>query len=128
MDVNVVACGNQPADIVKKELLNADCYIHLSYIDNSPNAVCEAQYLGMPVIAANVGGVRSLFAENYNMNLLVPSNEPHYTAEQIIQLMTNEDQIAAAAESNFEVARNRHADENILTSLLSVYHQLLEKG
>ena len=127
MDVGVVACGNQPANIVKKELLNADCYIHLSYIDNSPNAVCEAQYLGMPVIATNVGGVRSLFAENYDMNLLVPSNEPHFTAAQIIQLVTDNEKMTFAAESNFNIARKRHADESILASLLSVYHQLLEK-
>lgn len=127
-DVNVVACGNQSADKVKDELMNADCYIHLSYIDNSPNAVCEAQYLGLPVIAANTGGVRSLFADDYDKNLLVPSNEPHFTAMQIIDLLTDEEKINQCSESNFLLARNRHNDEHILKDLLFVYNQLMKNN
>ncbi|QKZ11387.1 glycosyltransferase family 4 protein [Spirosoma sp. KUDC1026] len=38
----------------------AFCLLHPSYIDNSPNSVCEAQLAGLPVIATNVGGVASL--------------------------------------------------------------------
>ena len=124
-DVNVIALGNKSAEKVKKELLSADCYIHLSYIDNSPNAVCEAQYLGMPVIAANVGGVRSLFADDYDKDLLVPSNEPPFTAEQIIKLMTDEVKLQKASDSNIKIARNRHADKKILNDILSIYHDML---
>lgn len=124
-DVNVIALGNKSAEKVKKELLSADCYIHLSYIDNSPNAVCEAQYLGMPVIAANVGGVRSLFADDYDKDLLVPSNEPHFTAEQIIKLMTDEVKLQKASDSNIKIARNRHSDKKILNDILSIYHDML---
>lgn len=127
-DVNVVALGNQPSNKVKVELMNADCYIHLSYIDNSPNAVCEAQYLGLPVIAANTGGVHSLFADNYNINLLVPSNEPHFTAMQIINLMLDKEEIYKSSESNFKLARYRHKDENILKDLFSVYYQLVQNN
>lgn len=126
-DVNVSALGNQSADKVKIELINADCYIHLSYIDNSPNAVCEAQYLGLPIIAANTGGVRSLFADNYDKNLLVPSNEPHFTAMQIIDLLINKEKIEKSSKSNYNIAQNRHKDENILKDLLSVYYQLIKK-
>lgn len=125
-NVNVVTLGNQTANKVKDVLMDADCYIHLSYIDNSPNAVCEAQYLGLPVIAANTGGVRSLFSDDYDKNLLVPSNEPHFTAMQIISLLIDKEKIYKSSKSNFELARDRHKDEHILKDLLSVYNQLMK--
>jgi len=44
--------------------------VHPSYIDNSPNSICEAQILGLPVVATNVGGVESLI-ENGKTGLLI---------------------------------------------------------
>ena len=49
--------GKLTADNLVKQLCNSNFYIHPSYIENSPNSVCEAMALGMPVIATNVGGI-----------------------------------------------------------------------
>ncbi|MEZ0486589.1 glycosyltransferase family 4 protein [Fibrella aquatica] len=48
---------------------DAFCLLHPSYIDNSPNSVCEAQLAGLPVVASDVGGVSSL-VENGQTGLL----------------------------------------------------------
>ena len=40
---------------VAQELSSSRVYIHPAIIDNSPNSLCEAQIVGCPVIAANVG-------------------------------------------------------------------------
>ena len=51
-DVNVNYLGVLRSGRLKRyELVNSSFYIHPSYIDNSPNSVCEAQILGIPVIA-----------------------------------------------------------------------------
>ena len=41
-----------PQQIVR-ELSEADLFIHPSIIDNSPNALCEAQLVGCPVCPAD---------------------------------------------------------------------------
>ena len=45
---------------LKNLISTSDLFIHPSYIDNSPNSICEAQILGLPVIACNVGGISSI--------------------------------------------------------------------
>lgn len=100
-------------------------YIHTAYIDNSPNAVCEAQYIGLPIIATNVGGVASLFADDYPGNTLVPTNDPYYLASLIIDLYFNEEKLKKLSASNYKIARERHNDEQIYASLISAYKQIL---
>lgn len=53
----------------------AFCLLHPSYIDNSPNSVCEAQLAGLPVVASDVGGVASL-VESYKTGLLTSLEVP----------------------------------------------------
>ena len=125
--VNVVPCGNKSQSDVLIMLINADCYIHPSYIDNSPNAVCEAQYLGLPVIATKVGGTPSLFSEDYNSRLLVGSNDPHDMASAIKWLLADPDRMRNASVSNYSIARKRHNDVSIGKDLLSVYDSVIRE-
>lgn len=63
-------------------------YVHPAYIDNSPNALCEAMLLGVPCIASYVGGIPSII-QNEVSGLLAPANEPYYLAEKIYWLSKN---------------------------------------
>lgn len=124
-DVNVIPLGICDSQKVKDLLLSSLIYIHTAYIDNSPNAVCEAQYIGLPIIATNVGGVASLFADDYPSNALVPTNDPYYLASRIIDLYCNEEKLKKMSASNYKIARERHNDEQIYASLMSAYKQIL---
>lgn len=124
-DVGVLPMGNQNANVIQQNLLKCDIYIHLAYIDNSPNAVCEAQYLGVPVICTNVGGIPSLFADDYDMKLLVPTNDPYYTASQIISLLKDKHKMDVLSDSNYRISHIRHSDENIARELLNCYNEML---
>jgi len=101
-------------------------YVHASYSDNSPNAVCEAQYLGMPVIATDTGGVISLFSEQYDRNMIVPMNDPFYLASKIMELREDEAKAKCLAEDNWTVAHRRHDAERISKQLKGTYRQLCE--
>ena len=81
-DVGVAAEGVATAEYLCKALSEASVYVHPSYIDNSPNSVCEAQVLGVPVVATAVGGVPSLFSAD-RVRCLVPANDPLMAAARI---------------------------------------------
>ena len=101
LEVGVRMMGTLSATEMIKELLSSDMYVHTSYSDNSPNAVCEAQYMGMPVIATDTGGVISLFSNQYDKNLIVPMNDPFYLASRIIELREDNTKAMSLGKDNW---------------------------
>ncbi|RAK69376.1 glycosyltransferase family 4 protein [Hymenobacter edaphi] len=95
------------------------CLLHPSYIDNSPNSVCEAQVAGLPVVASDVGGVSSLI-EHEHTGLLSDLN-PEHLAAQVLRLLQEPglaERLAAEAQT---VARRRHDPAIILERTLAIY-------
>lgn len=125
-DNNVRIAGMLSSDQLSQLLLSADMYVHTAYIDNSPNAVCEAQLLGLPVIATFVGGVPSLINNGLD-GILVPANDPFIMAEEIITLShdkARQKQLGANART---IALNRHNPDSIYRDLLTCYKTIIEK-
>lgn len=115
--------GDCTAEKMVPLLLDADVYVHPSYIDNSPNSLCEAQMLGLPCVACAVGGVPSL-VENGVTGLLTPAGDPAALAEKLAALQDASERRrlgqAAAA-----VARARHDKKTILSDLTAAYNEIL---
>lgn len=123
-EVNVVYCGpKSPVDLCH-ELLGAHVYVHPSYIDNSPNSVCEAQMLGLPVIATNVGGV-STIVEHLKTGILVPANAPYETPYYVSELINNEALSKFLGKSGNLVAAQRHSKDDILDAIYKDYMNIL---
>ena len=125
-DVNVKCLGVKSALEIKNIELNSNLYFHSSYIDNSPNSVCEAQMLGLPVVAVNSGGLSSII-ENQKTGFLIPSNEPHIAASTIIHLANNESIAKKISLNGMLIAKKRHDPKKIIQSLVSIYKILSEK-
>lgn len=122
-DVCVNCVGVKTAEEIKAIELESHLYFHPSYIDNSPNSVCEAQMLGMPVIAVNVGGLATIL-DNYSMGWLVPSNEPHMAASLITRLAENYTMLGEKRDYTYMRARQRHDKSSIIQSLLNAYKSI----
>lgn len=105
-------------------LCNAMIYVHTAYIENSPNSLCEAQALGVPIVSTNVGGISTL-VENGLDGILVPANDPWQMAETIIELSRKPEQLASFSQNAREKARKRHDRERIIYQLLSCYQAVL---
>lgn len=124
-DVNVKLLGTRTSNEIVDLLLDSDMFLQTSWIDNSPNAVCEAQFLGLPIISTYTGGVPSLFAEGYDLDLMVPLHDPYYLASKIIELYHDKEKMMQLGKMNYDIAHLRHNDDSICQDLLACYHAIL---
>ena len=119
-DVNVRAKGIATAAQLRNALLSCSAYVHPSYIDNSPNSVCEAQILGVPVVATNVGGVSSLFSPEQSSRL-VPANDPFSMAFRIREALAS----PALFIADRAACRARHDPSAVCERLMEIYRDIL---
>lgn len=116
--------GDLTAEEMVPLLLGADVYVHPSYVDNSPNSLCEAQLLGLPCVACAVGGVPSLIEDN-RTGLLTPAGDAPALAGKLMQLRDRaaRERIGRAA---YAAAKVRHDKESVLRALLEAYDTILK--
>ena len=111
-----------------KELMSILCsstiYVHTAYMENSPNSICEAQCLGLPVVSTNVGGISSLVRHNVD-GFLVAANDPWQMADAICELFNDIDRMKFYSENSRSFALARHNDENIKKQLMDCYRQII---
>lgn len=122
--VNVKLMGRASAEDIKQALLNATLYVHTAYIENSPNAICEAQLIGCACVATDVGGVSSLI-ENGQTGLLVPANDIYQMASQIAYLSNDHSANIKIGKAAQKVAQCRHDKAKIVECVLRVYNQIV---
>lgn len=123
--VNVKIMGTASKDELVDALCASTLYVHPSYIDNSPNSVCEAQILGLPVLATNVGGLSSIVHDG-ETGILFPANDPYTLANLIKQLSVDTKRCQSLSEAAIAQAMERHNPGNIKKTLLNIYKQILQ--
>lgn len=120
---NVHFVGSLPPQDLIEYLTNTTIYVHTAYMENSPNSICEAMLLGVPVISTNVGGISTLLG-NGECGVLVPANDPWQMAYAILSLSTDNEKMEYYSKKGMEIARERHSAENIRKQLLNCYETL----
>ncbi len=123
----------RPQDVECRGFLSAEalaqlcheslCLVHPSYIDNSPNTVCEAQVAGLPVVASNVGGVSSLI--EHGRTGLLSDLCPQHLADSLLLLHDDPALRQRLAHQAQAVARERHNPAAVLQKTLDIYHAVL---
>lgn len=125
-DVSVSVKGAVDKLRLVEELCSSSIYVHSSYIDNSPNSLCEAQYLGVPVISTNVGGIPSLVTDG-KTGVLVPANDPFQMASRIIEMVSDSERLIEMSNQEQKVAHERHNQAKIIDRLVHIYSTILQK-
>lgn len=123
-DVNVELLGMIGPEQIVEELAEADFYIHPAIIDNSPNSLCEAQLVGCPVIAANVGGIPQL-VEDGKTGFLYPYNEPHTLAFKICNMIDDAELLTAVSKAEIETSRKRHEPKTVADTVYMAYEAII---
>ena len=124
-DLSIHLCGVATAEQLRETLLHSTVYVQPSYIENSPNSVAEAQILGIPVVATNVGGTSSMVTHGTD-GFLFPATDPYMAAYYIKSLIEDKNNV------NMEIgtqahkkATLRHDKQEIITQLLNTYKEIL---
>lgn len=116
--------GRIDAEDLSNLLISSDIYIHVSHIENSPNSVCEAMLLGMPIIASFAGGTSSLL-ENGKEGLLYQDGDSFVLAGAIINLCKDPQYAVNLGASAYKIAHYRHDKERVVKELLDGYKSII---
>lgn len=110
-----------------EQLKTCHFFVHPSYIDNSPNSVCEAMLLGMPVLSSSVGGLKTLIKHEESGFLFNPYDK-YDLAGLLIDLIKNYDKAKIAGINSRVDATKRHSPDGIIADLLTSYNYILNKN
>ena len=124
IDINNIECrGMENANGMIEAYKESFCMVHPTYIDNSPNSVCEAQLSGLPVIATDVGGVASLISDK-ETGLLI-GRESKDIELAVDKLLNNDELRKHISVKSRQIARERHDPELIVQQTLDMYNDIL---
>lgn len=122
---NINLLGRLDAEQLSQQLVDSDIYVHVSHIENSPNSVCEAMLVGMPVIASFAGGTASLL-KNGEEGLLVQDGDPYVLAGAIVDMYQHFDKAREFGRKARETALIRHNPKRITDSLIETYEEIIK--
>jgi len=122
-DLNINICGVATAEQLREALLHSTVYVQPSYIENSPNSVAEAQILGVPVVATNVGGTSSMVTHGKD-GFLFPATDPYMAAYNIKYLIDNKKVNVEIGKQACDTALLRHDKKKNIEQLLEIYKNI----
>lgn len=116
--------GSLSAEKMKEQYLRANVFVSPSTIENSPNSVCEAQILGTPLVASDVGGVLDL-VEHKKTGFVYRSEETALLAYWIRHVFRMGKSAETMVPEMQDVARERHDGRRNAEALLVVYKKIV---
>ena len=120
----VTMLGRLTAEEMKEQYLRSHLYVLPSALENSPNSLGEAMMLGVPCVAADVGGVHNLLTDGGD-GMLYPAGDVEALADRIIEIFTKEAIVERFSDNARKHARVNHdADQNYYR-LIHIYREIL---
>lgn len=123
-DESITLLGRLGAEELSQRLADADIYVHVSHIENSPNSVCEAMLVGMPIIASYAGGTATLL-KNGVEGELVQDGDPYVLAGAILDMYQHFDRAKAYGQAARKTALVRHDAKRIVNELTKTYDEII---
>lgn len=117
----IIFAGHLSEEGMKSNMLGANVFVLPSVIENSPNSLGEAMLLGVPCIAADVGGVRTIMTSAEGI-LIRDASELAQAIKQVFSMEDEAEKMGAQACVHATVTHN--PDLNLKT-LLSIYEQIV---
>lgn len=122
--LNIKLVGSKNESEVAQILLDSDLFCQVSHIENSPNSLCEAMLIGMPIIASFAGGTDSII-ENNKEGVLVQDGDCYSFAGAILEMSNNFNRAKELGINASIRAHVRHSPEKIVKELLDAYKEII---
>lgn len=126
LEDKITFLGKLTPEGMKEQYLRANVFVLPSTVDNSPNSLGEAMLLGLPCVAADVGGVSSMLNHGRE-GLIYPSSDPEMLAFDICRIFEMEDRAEKLGAEASRHAAQTHNPEKNLEDLLDIYRLLSGK-
>ncbi len=117
--------GHLSPEKMQQAFLDSHVFVLPSTIENSPNSLGEAMLLGLPCVAADVGGVTTMLRSGRE-GYVYPSTAPYMLADSICRIFRMEDQAASLGQAAREHALQTHDPQSNLSTLEAIYARLAE--
>ena len=122
--INIEFLGRRDASGMIEELCTSDIFVQVSHIENSPNSLCEAMILGMPIIASFAGGTSSILSDKED-GILIQDGDPFCLAGTIISSRSEYETMIKMGKNARNKALERHNHQNVANELLNVYNSVI---
>ena len=119
--------GYLDGDAMARELERAHVFAISSYIENSPNSLCEAMQVGLPCAASYAGGIPGL-VDHGRTGFLFPCGDAPLLADSILRIFRDDDLAARLGQAARDEATYRHAPERVVAQLLAAYNHAAGDG
>lgn len=123
VESNITFLGFLTGEKVKQRLLKSHVAVMPSLLENSPNSVGEAMLLGVPVIAANTGGIPTILQNDTGGYLYSCANKIDL-ARKICKIFTNDNLALRFSENGKKAAEILYDRSHNLDQLLAIYHEI----
>lgn len=123
--INLNIHGQLGADKLINQMLLSNLYVSVSHIENSPNNVCEAMILGMPIITTFTGGTSSII-KHKKEGVLIQDGDPWNLSGNIIEISKNYNLALEMGKNARKTAMLRHASDNVAKQYIKIYEQVID--
>ncbi|ABK77634.1 glycosyltransferase [Cenarchaeum symbiosum A] len=119
-----VYCTGMPWAEAMQKLAESELLVLPSRMESSPQVIKEAFYLGVPVVAASVGGVPEMVIDGEN-GVLVPPEDPGALLNAVNDVLDDSKWAAKLARAGRESARE-YTWKEVLPKYIRFYRDLVE--
>ena len=117
-------------ELIESEMIEkykkSHVFVCPSSIENSPNSLGEAQFIGVPSIGSFVGGVPDMITHNHT-GLLYRFEDAKALAYNIKRIFENDELANMLSENAQAIAAIRHNKKKITTDIITIYENINKK-
>lgn len=117
--------GLQDEKQMRDNFLKTNVFVMASLIENSPNSLGEAMMMGVPCVAANVGGTNNMLEHGVE-GYLYQSDAGYMMAYYIEQIFDNPSLAADFSEQAKKKAAVTHDREKNVQTMIDIYNEIVE--